>query len=480
MKPISSLLVGLFVLLGASLGQAALLYYNSGNPGWLTANAWSATSGGPTYNVTWSDNNTAVFESASALSPVAIGGSVAVTGMTNTGALITFNLASGTADVITFDSGQIQGNFMFSSRATVTGNLIVASGTTTMGGANLAAYAGTATVSTGATLDITRQERLGTSSNFVVDGGTLQTALPASSRTIASITINSGIYQLGHSTESSTLTVNSFSGAGGQFVQRSNTTGDLNTFTIDQTENTEYAGTINGLGGTTPLLLTKSGSGQLILSGTISNMQRTTTVNGGRLMINSASATFGDNVGTTAILVADGGTLGGTGTISTLAGGRVVVENGGSLTAGLLGLAGKTTYALGSGASLDISSATGGTGWLKFELGGLSSPGTSYDQIIVSSGSLEIGSGQLNFADFEFTALTGFEVGTYVLFSNADLSGTLADSGLSGIVGGYDATLELFGDNIVLTVVPEPKVTFLLATFGIAIVLLRARRRRLR
>jgi hypothetical protein len=71
---------------------------------------------------------------------------------------------------------------------------------------------------------------------------------------------------------------------------------------------------------------------------------------------------------------------------------------------------------------------------------------------------LTIGSGMLEFNDFNFTALTGFGPGTYTLFdTSAAITGSLGSS-LSGSVGGFSATLSLAdgGNDVVLTVVPEP------------------------
>src|SRR5690606_30201012 len=132
----------------------------------------------------------------------------------------------------------------------------------------------------------------------------------------------------------------------------------------------------------------------------------------------------------------DGGTLGGTGTIKVTGGDNVVLGANGGLTAGLAGTAGRTTYNFDTG-SLDLSLATASanTGWLKFELGGLATPGTTYDQILLSSGTLNIGSG-LNFGDFAFTDL-GMQSGTYVLFQTPNaIIGSLGVT--TGTIGSYD------------------------------------------
>jgi hypothetical protein len=63
-------------------------------------------------------------------------------------------------------------------------------------------------------------------------------------------------------------------------------------------------------------------------------------------------------------------------------------------------------------------------------------------------------SGQ-QFSDFTFTALAGFGQGTYTLFENTALTGSLGPN-VTGTIDGRDATLAISGSNVVLNVVPEP------------------------
>ncbi len=488
---------GFLLAVDVTTGSAQVLYYDrTANPGWLTSNAWNTVSGG-SGNTNWVDGSSATFGAGGALSvsitnPETVSSSsVSVAGMTNTGSRVTIakSLGGSAADVISFtDGATINGDFTFGSRITVTGNFEVQSGSVQMSGANNSAINGTATVS-GGTLDFGQPVNLGTTTNLIVNGGLLRVGFANSSSSAGAVTVNNGTFEFGRATNTTTgLTISSLSGTGGTLRSRAPGTGvsgAANSLTVNQNVDTTYSGAIIGTGdgGISPstLSLTKSGTGNLTLSGTISGMQKTTTVNDGRLYINGNTTSFGDNTGSTAISVASGGTLGGTGTITTLAGDSVIVANGGSLTAGLADSAGKTTYALGTGASLDLSAATGDTGWLKFELGSLATPGTTYDQIIISSGTLAIGSGLLNFADFDFTALSGFGEGEYLLFSSSDLSGTLASSNLSGTISGHDATLGLLGNNIILTVaVPEPSAVSLLVGLGMWVFVFRFARKRRR
>ncbi len=317
---------------------------------------------------------------------------------------------------------------------------------------------GTASVS-GGTLNLQQVQRVGTTSNFNVSGGDLILQMNTGTATSAAgnLTVNGGRVQVGRTAnaEFTTVSFTSLQGTGGTLTTRSNNNSMANFLIINQNTNTEYAGLISGTNGTSRLVLTKSGTGSLTLSGTIAAMQRTTTVNAGTLIINSANTSFGDAIGSTALTVSGSATLSGTGTISTLAGDNVVLANGARLTAGLNGTADRTTFALGAGSALDLSAITSATGWLVFDLGAVTTAGTTYDQILLTGGSLNIGSGLLNFDDFSFNTLAGFAPGVYNLFSTAGITGTLG-SNLTGSLGGYDSNLLISGDMVQLNVVPEP------------------------
>jgi len=99
---------------------------------------------------------------------------------------------------------------------------------------------------------------------------------------------------------------------------------------------------------------------------------------------------------------------------------------------------------------------------LLFELGSI---GTS-DLVTIASGTLAIGSGLLDFSDFNFTAIDGFSEGTYTLFSANAITGSLG-SATTGAIGSYTGTLELSGNQIQLVVVPEPAAVTL-AGLGVA------------
>lgn len=89
----------------------------------------------------------------------------------------------------------------------------------------------------------------------------------------------------------------------------------------------------------------------------------------------------------------------------------------------------------------------------------LDTPGTS-DLVNITAGGLTL-DGQ-EFGDFTFNALAGFGAGTYTLFDSVLTTGTLG-ANLSGTVGGLDATLSLSGNDVILTVIPEPASLVLMA-----------------
>jgi hypothetical protein len=66
------------------------------------------------------------------------------------------------------------------------------------------------------------------------------------------------------------------------------------------------------------------------------------------------------------------------------------------------------------------------------------------------------------FSDFNFTPLDGFEPGAYPLIDAGSINGSLG-ANTSGMIDGLPATLAISGNDLVLTVVPEPGT---LALFG--------------
>ena len=104
----------------------------------------------------------------------------------------------------------------------------------------------------------------------------------------------------------------------------------------------------------------------------------------------------------------------------------------------------------------------------------LAAPGST---VVSLSGGLNIGAGVLNFDDFSFTAGTGFNEGIYKLFGGTIApTGTLGSS-LIGTISGKSSTISLSGNDVLLTVVPEPTTWGLLAFSLTTVMVLRRRRR---
>lgn len=241
------------------------------------------------------------------------------------------------------------------------------------------------------------------------------------------------------------------------------------TFNIATGTTTTVAPDFGGTGS-----LTKTGNGILQLNtSSAAAYNGPTTVNAGSLVV------MGSIVGTGSVTISGTGTLAGTGTISPASAGNLSVLAGGHLAPGAGGV-GTLTVPLSGGGMLDVSGGvTGGTtGTLLFDL---AAPLAS-DKVFLTGGALNIGTGQLEFNDFTFQTLAGFDSsGTYVLFDgNTPIVGQLG-ANLIGNLGGQDMILQ-FADgtnDLVLTAVPEPQAAcFLLG--GLALLSLLHRNRNLK
>ncbi len=94
---------------------------------------------------------------------------------------------------------------------------------------------------------------------------------------------------------------------------------------------------------------------------------------------------------------------------------------------------------------------------LNFELADTSAS----DKIAMTNSTLSL-SGQ-QFSDFSFTPLSGFGQGKYILIDANNVQGSLG-ANLSGLIGGLPASLSISGNDLILTVVPEPSSIRLLTT----------------
>jgi autotransporter-associated beta strand protein len=315
------------------------------------------------------------------------------------------------------------GNFAFNSANLL--NLANTSGIRILGGTLLVAgtYNGSTTftsnngteIGTGGNLRITRSGAMPLSTPNTYGGGTMEYAGGSGSVLQVSGT-------LGH-TGLTTVSSGTLQLAAGAVLGTGNITvasGATLDFNQPTPANVAYSGTISGAG-----QLTKFGSGTFALTG--------------------------NNAFTGGITAGDGVL-----SMSQLDVSRLITGS----TPGTLPVAGNGT--------LDVSTANN-AGGLAFRLG------TASDLVTVASGNLQIGSGLLNFNDFTFTPGSGFGQGSYTLFSSAALLGALGGS-TSGTVGGLPASLQVSGNSILLSVVPEPSLTAaLIAGLGMGGLILRRR-----
>ncbi|EIP98512.1 PEP-CTERM putative exosortase interaction domain-containing protein [Opitutaceae bacterium TAV1] len=262
------------------------------------------------------------------------------------------------------------------------------------------------------------------------------------------------------------------------------------TLTLDPAAGAAYSfgGTIvnrGSSGGVVTLSLVKDGAGTQHLSGA-STYTGTTTVNAGALYVNGSHLGTVTDTGTAVATgagtytVNDGGLLGGIGTITT-ADADVVIKAGGKLEAGdptVSSGIGTLTFALGTG-KLDIKEALSSAGALLFDLGSIAES----DRIVLTTGSIDIGTGLLGLDSFSFTVPGSLEEGTYTLLSSSQsIIGTLG-ANLAGVLDGREVALAFANGNrdIVLTVagaaVPEPSTLAALSGVGALAVAFLARRR---
>lgn len=493
MKSLPSFLIAVLAFFASSsLLPAQTLFFSDTAPttDWGGASNWNTTSTADAGNTAWVDDRVAEFGTKTKITNTGVrtldGVNYTASGRkvisSSGGGEIGLNI--GTID-ITQGDGTLVFTGLFGGDLVKTGG-----GLLELGSSGSNAYVGTATVLDGTFSFL--GGRTGTSTNVVVDGGILRFG-SNSTHTMNQLTLTSGNVVLTQNIDSmsnTSVTVSDLSGTSTGIIEvnasfNAGAVNNVSSLNINQATNTSYAGDFDGTaanpnspGTFHRLALTKSGVGDLTLTGAVNEMTITTQIDGGRLVVDTNTTSFGDVNASTALSVNSGGTLAGSGTVSTLAGDHVVVANGGMLEAGLTGSADTLTFALGDATTLlDVSAATASDGWFRFDLGDDSIAGTTYDTFDLTTGQLAIGSGLLDFADFDFNTLGGFGTGTYTLVSTVNgINGTLAAAGLSGTIDGLNGTLSISGNDLQLEVIPEPSTAALLALTGFGLVLLRRRR----
>jgi autotransporter-associated beta strand protein len=199
------------------------------------------------------------------------------------------------------------------------------------------------------------------------------------------------------------------------------------------TATTTFDGAISGAGGVAVQ------GGRLTLTGQNTFTGGATIDHGELIVIGSLASP---------VAVMSGGTLGGSGGLS-----GATVNSGGHLAPGdapsQLMLSGILT--LVAGANMDCE---------------LHTPMDS-SEVYMPTSLLALNGQQ--FSDFNFTTLPGFGPGTYTLVDAGSFSGSLG-ANRSGTIDGFQASLALQGNDLVLNVVPEPGTLSLLVV-GAAVLL---------
>ncbi len=307
---------------------------------------------------------------------------------------------------------------------------------------------------------------------FTKNGGTLTTTISGVSlNNTGTVKVESGTLLLNHTvtqhsgttltggtwnvTNNSTLTfangsnittigsaaIVKLSGAGSTFDKINTLTNNQGTFHLANDRDFTTAGNLANSG----TLRVEDAATVLNINGTLTQTAGVTNlVNGGSITANAVNL--------------NGGFLSGTGAVTLGLNGDLTAANGAKISPG--NSAGTLTVNLSGAGSFDISGAVSAAAShaLLFEIG---APNAS-DKIVVNGGPLKIGSGLLNFDDFDFSFIAGLPSGMqseFTLFdTGSPIVGTLGGS-LSGQINGTDAFIS-FGDggnDIVLTVVPVPE-----------------------
>ena len=198
---------------------------------------------------------------------------------------------------------------------------------------------------------------------------------------------------------------------------------------------------------------------------------RLMTINGQQKVI--VNNTSGSGLGLFGVSVATGAALGGSGILTpgdAAFNANITIQSNGTLSAG-------DNYT--SGADVGTLTTTFGNtlGTMILSSGSkyvfdLATTSTS-DKIVLTNGTLQLNGQQ--FSDFTFNNLAGFGVGTYTLFQTAAITNSLG-ANLTGTIGGLGSTLSVSGNDVLLTVVPEP-TTWALLAFGLCTMLFLRRRR---
>jgi autotransporter-associated beta strand protein len=183
---------------------------------------------------------------------------------------------------------------------------------------------------------------------------------------------------------------------------------------------------------------TNISAGTLTLSrtGTIGSSAIIDVLSGGILDTSAKNSYGGFSLNSMQILQGNGNVIG-----------NIVATQGSHIapgdSTGVLTIAGNLTLNSGALLNFDLDSTS------------------ASDKIAMTGSTLFLNTQQ--FSDFTFNPLNDFGIGTYVLIDAGSIQGSLGTN-FSGTIGGLPASLSTLGNDLVLTVVPEPATIGLLAT----------------
>jgi autotransporter-associated beta strand protein len=218
-----------------------------------------------------------------------------------------------------------------------------------------------------------------------------------------------------------------------------------------------FSGALSGTGG-----LNKIGSGILTLN-TGNTYTGPTTIGNGTLALSATGKITSSSIidvqsnGLFDVSVKNGSGGFGLAGLQTLEGngsvvGNIVATSGSHIapgnSPGVLSLSGNLTLNSGSRLDYDLDSIL------------------TSDKIAMTGSTLFLNNQQ--FSDFSFTTTGNFGLGTYILIDAGGVQGHLGPN-TSGMIGGWQASLAVSGNDLVLNVVPEPGTWLLLVTACIAI-----------
>ena len=251
--------------------------------------------------------------------------------------------------------------------------------------------------------------------------------------------------------------------SGGGFVSKVGSGGRILNAGFNDANGT-FTGNLVQTAGT--LTFIKSGAGTQVLGGSMNNTG-TMGVNGGTLLVNGTHT-----AGVGGYFVAAGGTLGGTGSLLFAATASLVVSNGGTLapgnSPGLLTLSGGLGLTLMSNSNYSV------------ELNGLTI-GSQYDSTLVNAGTINLSNSVLA-VSLGFTPNVGDKFDIITNMTGNAILGTFAGlaDGSTFTAGSTDLQITYFGgtgNDVVLSVVPEPS-SLMLTAAGLALMTVVRRRSR--